>query len=80
MLGGDSPALKVTSGEAIQYFSVGPPYVMTGRDIKRLVPLWAELISKVGALEIAEHGNLGFRAFEQISTFTRARHESWAEI
>jgi hypothetical protein len=48
MLGKDSPALKVNSAEALQYYSVGPPYIMTGKDAKMLAPLWAELIRKVG--------------------------------
>jgi len=47
MLGKDSPALKVNSAEAFQYYSVGPPYIMTGKDVKMLAPLWAELIRKV---------------------------------
>lgn len=45
--GQDSPATKVNISHAYRHFSVGPPYIVHVRDMKRIATKWAECVPKV---------------------------------
>lgn len=45
--GSDSPALEVTDSESLSFYTVGPPYIATARDMYSISVKWAEFAPKV---------------------------------
>ena len=41
---GDSPAAKVSNSDASNFYPVGPPYLMTGRDALSIARKWSEFV------------------------------------
>ena len=44
--GRGTPCTELTSQEALNYFDVGPPYILDKHDFKQIAPLWWEYMQK----------------------------------
>ena len=46
VVGPDSPALKVSNDDALDYYPAGPPYVATGKDMYQIAVHWVKFLPK----------------------------------
>ncbi|KAH9256960.1 hypothetical protein BASA81_004781 [Batrachochytrium salamandrivorans] len=47
IVGPDSPAAKLTETEAARHYSVGPPMMVHGEDLRKIMPLWVKYMQPV---------------------------------